>query len=133
MAWSYSGNPATSGKDEVRFLIGDTDDASQQLSDEEIQYLLTLHAAQSGYPNYRAASAAATTIAAKHASAMRKTVGSLSLDYGQRYNQYLELAKELDEKALSTSGRSFGGPLLGGGGEKFLMSDHDWSGTTELD
>lgn len=41
MTWSYSGDPATSQKDEVRFLIGDTDTKEQLLQDEEIQYLLT--------------------------------------------------------------------------------------------
>ena len=45
MAWSYSGNPALSRKDEVRFLIGDTnsDSDEQMLTDEEIEYSLTLY------------------------------------------------------------------------------------------
>ena len=39
MSWEYQG-PSASDKDEVRFLIGDTDVEDQLLSDEEIQYLV---------------------------------------------------------------------------------------------
>ena len=39
MAWEYEG-PSASTKDEVRFLIGDTDFEDQLLSDEEIQFLV---------------------------------------------------------------------------------------------
>ena len=41
MVWSYSGDPAGSLKDEVRFRIGDTDHTDQMLSDEEIEYLIS--------------------------------------------------------------------------------------------
>ncbi len=43
MTWLYSGNPATSNKDAVRFLIGDTNTTDQKLQDEEINYLLTVY------------------------------------------------------------------------------------------
>ena len=38
--WSYSGDPATSTKDEVRFLVVDTDSEDKQIDDCEINYLL---------------------------------------------------------------------------------------------
>ena len=38
--WSYSGKPETNEKDEVRFLVGDTDAKNQQLDDCEVSYLL---------------------------------------------------------------------------------------------
>lgn len=38
--WSYSGKPGSSEKDELRFLIGDTDPSNQQLDDCEVSYLL---------------------------------------------------------------------------------------------
>lgn len=41
MTWTYSGDPSTSPKDEVRFLLGDTDTNDQLIQDEEIEYLLT--------------------------------------------------------------------------------------------
>jgi hypothetical protein len=40
--WSYSGDPSTSDKDAVRFLIPDTDDANRLLLDREIEQALTL-------------------------------------------------------------------------------------------
>lgn len=38
--WSYSGNPATSHRDAVRFYIGDIDPSLQLLQDEDIDFLL---------------------------------------------------------------------------------------------
>lgn len=38
--WSYSGNPATSHRDAVRFYIGDIDGSMQLLQDEDIDFLL---------------------------------------------------------------------------------------------
>lgn len=45
MSWTYSGNPRTSRRDEVRFLIGDTNPDSDEnlLQDEEIDYALSLY------------------------------------------------------------------------------------------
>jgi len=43
MTWTYSGNPANSSSDAVRFLIGDTDTTDQLISNEEIAYLVTVH------------------------------------------------------------------------------------------
>lgn len=40
MTWSYSGSPKDSQKDQVRFLIGDTDEGEPLISDEEIEYCL---------------------------------------------------------------------------------------------
>jgi hypothetical protein len=40
MSWTYSGDPASSPKDTVRFLIGDTDPARKLVSDEEILFAL---------------------------------------------------------------------------------------------
>lgn len=40
MAFSYSGNPAGSDLDRLRFTIGDTKEIGHLLEDEEIQYLI---------------------------------------------------------------------------------------------
>ena len=45
MVWSYSGDPSSSDRDALRFLIGDTDTSDQQLVNEELDYLLTEHGA----------------------------------------------------------------------------------------
>lgn len=39
MTWTYTGNPAASSKDAIRYLIGDTDTTFQLMSDEEIAYV----------------------------------------------------------------------------------------------
>jgi hypothetical protein len=93
MAWSYSGNPASSSRDAVRFLIGDTDTTDQLLSDEEINYMLTTHTIVR-----RAASESARAIAAKYARLMDRSIGGLSADFGAKYRQYLELADNLLSK-----------------------------------
>lgn len=40
MAFSYSGDPATSQTDEVRYMVGDTDSDFPLLQDEEILFVL---------------------------------------------------------------------------------------------
>jgi len=61
MAWTYSGDPAASDLDMVRFLIGDTDTADQQLFDAEINALLASNSV------IGAAVQCCQTIAAKYA------------------------------------------------------------------
>ena len=41
MSFYYSGDPASSDKDTVRFLTGQTEEKSSLVSDEEILYALT--------------------------------------------------------------------------------------------
>ena len=41
MTWTYSGDPTTSDKDEVRFYLQDTDVATPYMSDEEIDFLIS--------------------------------------------------------------------------------------------
>lgn len=90
MVWSYSGNPALSAKDRVRYLIGDVDSDDQKQTDEEIAWLLTQSPSV-----YDAASIACEAIAAKYANLMDKTVGSLSIRYSQKHTQYLTLSAVL--------------------------------------
>jgi len=90
MAWTYSGDPAGSTRDAVRFLIGDTDTDDQLLNDAEVAYFITQH----GTVN-RAASEAARAVAAKFARLMNRSIGALSADFSSKYRQYLELASDL--------------------------------------
>lgn len=124
MTWEYSGDPTTSAKDEVRFLLGDTDADNQLLSDEEIAFLVLQYPDQTGlYANYRAAASGAYILSARYTKSMRKSVGSLSIDYGQLVTQFRDLGDSLMALANSPSGRKIGGPQLGGGGEKYLMGN----------
>ena len=104
MAWTYSGDPTASPLDEVRFLIGDTVATDPQLQDGEINYqIVTVAGALSSIPsagNFLAAAYCCDALVARFARfAESKTVGDLSLSYGQRVQQYADLAYRLRQRA----------------------------------
>lgn len=100
MSNTYSNDPSTSTKDEVRFYIGDVDSADWQLSDEEIAFLLS----QESDNATRAAIRAARTLYARFTRLVDKTVGDLSISYSQRAKQYLDLISQLEtQAALATN------------------------------
>jgi hypothetical protein len=98
MSFSYSGNPGTSPRDQVRFLIGDVTATPQSLQDAEVDYLL------SQYPTSteQAAAAAAEAMADRYAglSATSKRVGDLSLsyDYAGTGTRFTAIARRLRQK-----------------------------------
>jgi hypothetical protein len=122
MPWTYSGDPAANDKDEVRFLIGDTNVDDQLMSDEELNYLIAVEVdAGSSYSNYGAAAAACDVLAAKYAKLIDKSVGSLSISYSQKYQHFIEIARHLRERASQLSGTGKPPvPELGGGGVTYL-------------
>lgn len=122
MPWTYSGDPASSAKDEVRFLVGDTNTADQLVQDEEINYVLLAHAdAGSASINYRAAAEIAEAIAAKFARKADKAVGPLSIQAKQQHDHYVQLAGRLRKLAFTGGSiAAFGTPVLGGGGQTYL-------------
>lgn len=99
MTWTYSGNPSASNLDKVRFLCGDTDTTNQQVSNEEITFLLTEWNSNA----YIAASEACVAIAGKLAAKadMSRSVGDLSIStqYGAQAKTFLERADRLREQA----------------------------------
>jgi hypothetical protein len=102
--WTYSGDPRDSDRDAVRFLIGDTNESDQLVSDEEIAYMLLSMSV------YRAAALAATGISKAFAGkASSKTVGSLSLKNGfeKKADSYKDLAARLDGMANKGALTSF--------------------------
>ena len=94
MTWSYSGNPASSNLDEIRFLIQDTDTTDQLLSNEEINYLYNVYG-----DAYSAAVAAVGVLIAQASKVAEesKTVGDLSLSVksGARLAQWQALMDSL--------------------------------------
>lgn len=130
MAWTYSGSPSSSAKDEVRFLVGDTDVALPLVQDEEVQYALDNYA-DSGLAkvNYAAASLVAEGIAAKFARKMDRSIGPLSVSAKQQRDHYVELADSLRAKAglpaddVSRLLTRMGSPVLSGGGPTYLGGD----------
>ena len=104
MSWSYSGDPTTSRKDQVRFYIGDTDENNQLLSDEEIASITAT------YTNpFWAAGVAANTLAARFAPSTEEKVGSWGGAYQQRYDHFLQLSKDMKEMAIRQAVPYFGG------------------------
>lgn len=109
MTWSYSHDPATSDKDAVRFLVGDTDSSEQLISDEEIQFALKEE------PNVRRAAAfVARAIAAKFAREADRSVGDLRIAYSQRSRGFYDLADRLEADASRRTNVLRAMPYAGG-------------------
>lgn len=99
MAWSYSGNPASTPKDAVRYLVGDTVSTDPLTTDEEIAWALAQNS-----NIYVAASIVAETIATKFATMKTSVrIGPISEEYGNRAVFYANQAKELKNKASDKS------------------------------
>ena len=104
MAWSYSGDPTVSTKDEVRFLIGDTDTTDQQFQDTEITYAITTYDTALGAAVY-----CCLALAAKYARYVDKAVGDLRISFSQRVKQYRDLAAKYQAEAGSSDVQIYAG------------------------
>ena len=118
MSWTYDNN-ITTDRDKVRLLIGDTNEADQQLQDGEINFFLS-----SESNVYRAASKAARALAGFYARKVDKAVGDLKLSLSQRSKAYLAMADDLQSQGPASS---FGMPSAGGiyTSEKTAMESND--------
>ena len=94
MSWTYSGNPANSNTDAVRFLIGDTDCDDKLMLDEEIAHLLATHVDVG-----MSASKACERIAAKFARKFDTKAGQVSKSLSVVMDHYLTLAKRLAQES----------------------------------
>lgn len=95
MTWTYSTTDLTATSSsgslaKIRLLVGDTDTSDQQLQDEEIYFAVS---AEGG--DYAAAALCAELLAAEYARKADKTVGSLSIQWSQRFDHYTALAAKL--------------------------------------
>ena len=97
MSWSYSGDPATSDKDEVRFYLQDTDAGFPLLTDEEIQWLI-----DEWMPKYDSliyvASVGAATISRKFAGMVSVMADGVNVQTGDLAQRYRDLAAELRDQ-----------------------------------
>lgn len=85
-------------KNQVRFLIGDTNETEPFLQDEEIQFLIALWEKQSGDSPYLIASYAAENIAAKLAREINFSSDSQSLSLDSLQSKYQALAVQLRQQ-----------------------------------
>ncbi len=93
MTWTYSGNPALSQRDALRFMVGDTDDSNQQLQNEEIDYLLTQYETVN-----MAAIQACYYLASLYARKIDQSVGKVKYSYGKLQDKYIKLAETIKDK-----------------------------------
>lgn len=103
--FTYSGSPSTSDLDAVRFLMGDTDESDPQLTDSEINWLLTQET-----NIYYAAAMGADTVSAKYSSVINRSVGSLSIGVGEKAERWSSLATRLRAQAAARGAT----PYMGG-------------------
>lgn len=87
---TYSGNPNSSPKDQVRFLIGDTDSSEFLLNDAEITWVIS----QYNSP-MNAAIRCCETIIAKFSRLANERVGQVSIDYSQKAKGYRDMLRDL--------------------------------------
>jgi hypothetical protein len=105
MTWTYSGNPSSSDKDAIRYLIGDTDTNNQLLSDEEIAYELTRSNV------YGAAALSCNAIVAKLSRLVDTYLDrDIRANMSQAVKNYQALARNLEFKARL----SIAAPFCGG-------------------
>ena len=109
MTWTYNAaSLSLSDMYKVRFLIGDTDSARQQLQDEEIDWVLT----EQAVVTYAAASCA-EILASKYAFLVNTENSELRVSAAARHKHYLELAERLRKSA---------GDLPGGDGSGIVLA-----------
>lgn len=105
MTWTYTGDPNSSTKDAVRFLVGDTATADQQSTDEEIAFALS----ENGDNVYLAGVLVAEAIAALYARRVDVSVGRSRTACAQRQVHYQTIADRLHVQAVSGMTVTFGG------------------------
>lgn len=97
MSFSYDPTQLkTSLKDQVRLRIGDTEEESAFLSDEEIEYFISISSSVSG-----ACYKAASSIIAKISSLPEYTLGPYKEEHGNR----IEAMKSLQQSLMEESGK----------------------------
>jgi len=109
VTWSYSGNPASSDKDEVRFLTGDTCEKEGLILDEEINYAV---ANQSS--NILAAALVLRSLAARYSRVGTVSVGDVYKSGDTIATKYSARADELDPYKLTIAAASLVMPSFGG-------------------
>lgn len=97
MSFSYSGDPSTSDRDELRFTLQDTDAGFQLLTDEELDFLLVKWLEK--FPSVTfVASIAAATISRKFTGIVAISSDGVSVSTGDLAQRYRDLAANLRDE-----------------------------------
>ncbi len=94
---AYSGDPAASEIDAVRFWLGDTSATDPLLNDAELRYVNDLYQDYSGGDARLLAAAACDYLMAKYAGQMTISADGVSYSPGELTDKYTALAKQLRE------------------------------------
>lgn len=111
----YSGDPAASAEDHVRFLCGDTNNDNLFLTDNEVAFVVASQPIRS-----YAAAACADAIANKLSAKADKTIGKTSIRLSQQAEAFRKAADRLraggpgDLQGGDGSGERVGGIFVGG-------------------
>lgn len=104
MTFTYSGDPSTSTRNYVRFLLNDTDSTDALFSDEELAYVIT----EWNGDAYDAARELAEILIARFArlaDSSSKSVGDISVSesYSSKIAHYQQLANSLYQRKMRKS------------------------------
>jgi hypothetical protein len=97
VSWSYTGDPADSPRDELRFVIQDTDTNLQLLTDEELDWLLSQWMERFDSITYVGA-VAAGVIARKFTGIVTVTADGVSVNTSELAARYRDMAAALREE-----------------------------------
>lgn len=107
--FTYTSDPKTVPLDAVRVLIQDVDECEHSLSDEEIEYFLSINVS----PMYAAADAMDAMAGKFSRLALRRSRGDVSMDTTARAEQMRASAVNLRARAASTPGGALTGITFG--------------------
>lgn len=112
MTATYSGDPSSSAKDEIRFLLQDTDMTDALLQDEEISYFVSLLSTVYGN-NIATAAHLADIVANKFAREVSISADGVSIGAQELQDKYRDMAKQLRYQWHQIAGAG-GAPDVGG-------------------
>jgi hypothetical protein len=107
MVWLYSGNPAYSAKDQVRFLIGDTDSTDQLLQDGEIEWVLS----QYNDSPMNAAIRCCESIIGKFSRLANESVGQVKVNFKEKAEGYVRMLTILKSRLATEDAAPYAGGI----------------------
>ena len=116
--FTYSGDPSSSSRDAVRFLLGDTDSKRRLLDDREIDYALT---EQGG--TTQATVFLAQALANRFSGLADIKVGPVSKSYSKVAEMYRKIVDDLKESACLEIEPAF--PAISADAKHNLYEDYD--------
>jgi len=104
MAFTWTGDPSASTIEKIRWLIGDTVEASAKFQDAEITYAYNEEGSI-----YGAAALCCEQLATRYADAVSRSLGPLRIDLSDKAEKYKSMAKDFRRKAYM-----YAQPYVGG-------------------